>query len=228
MTPNADTVAPRTRTRPLAIDLCCGGGGAAMGLHRAGFSVVGIDIEKQPHYPFPFIQIDVKTLTPEWVGSFDFVWASPPCQAFTRNARQKGTAHKHENLIPPVRALLDAAGLPYVMENVPDAPLRKDLLLCGSMFDLRLVRHRIFEVSGFVVAQPEHAEHRPDYITVTGHAGGSSKRDGGEHFGNTAEWREAMGIDWMPGSRLVEAVPPAYSEHIGLQLIDGSGCASAS
>lgn len=206
--------APRTR-RPLAIDLCCGGGGSAMGLHRAGFSVVGIDVEKQPHYPYPFIQIDVRTLTPEWVGSFDFVWASPPCQAFTRHARQKGTAHRHENLIPWARTLLDAAGLPYVIENVPDAPLRKDLLLCGSMFGLKLVRHRIFETSGFTVPQPGHGGHHPDYVTVTGHPGGSSRRDGGTHFGNTGQWREAMGIDWLPASRLKEAIPPAYSEHIG-------------
>jgi DNA (cytosine-5)-methyltransferase 1 len=201
--------------RPLAIDLFCCGGGASMGLYRAGFSVVGIDIEKQPHYPFPFIQADVTTLTSEWVSSFDFVWASPPCQSFTRHAKQKGTAQNHPNLIPETRALLDAAGLPYVMENVPDAPLRTDLMLCGSMFGLKVVRHRIFETCRFLVNQPAHGEHHPEYVTVTGHPGGSSKRDGGTHFGNTEQWREAMGIDWLPASRLAEAIPPAYSEHIG-------------
>jgi DNA (cytosine-5)-methyltransferase 1 len=211
----ADTVVSRRRNKPLALDLFCCGGGAGMGLHLAGFSVVGIDIEPQPHYPFPFIQADVNDLTAEWVGSFDFVWASPPCQRYTRNARQKGTAETHPDLVTPTRWLLQRAGLPFVIENVPDAPLRQDLLLCGSMFGLKLVRHRVFETHGFTVAQPDHGEHHPEYVTVTGNPGGSSKRDGGQHFGNTAAWREAMGIDWLPASRLKEAIPPAYSEHIG-------------
>lgn len=215
----ADYVAPKRSKRPLAIDLFCCGGGASMGLQRAGFSVIGIDIEKQPHYPFPFIQADVTTLSPEWLSSFDFVWASPPCQSFTNHARQKGTADNHPNLIPPTRALLDASGLPYIMENVPAAPLRNDLMLCGSMFGLKLVRHRIFETQGFSVPQPEHGEHHPEYVTVTGNPGGSSKRDGGQHFGSTEQWREAMGIDWLPASRLKEAIPPAYSEHIGLAAL---------
>ena len=186
-----------------------------MGLYRAGFNVVGVDIEKQPHYPFPFMQADVLGLDPEWVSAFDAVWASPPCQSYTRNAKQKGTAGNWPDLVAPTRELLDATGLPYAIENVPDAPLRPDLTLCGSMFGLRLVRHRIFEVKGFVVEQPEHGEHHPEYVMVTGHPGGSSKRDGGAHFGNTEAWREAMGIDWLPASKLKEAVPPAYSEHIG-------------
>lgn len=190
-----------------------------MGLYRAGFNVVGVDIEKQPHYPFPFLQADVLTLDPDWLASFDAVWASPPCQAFTRHAVQKGTADKHPDLIEPTRSLLDTLDLPYCIENVETAPLRPDLMLCGSMFGLKLVRHRVFEVSSFVVAQPEHGEHHPDYITVTGHAGGSSKRDGGTHFGNTEQWKEAMGIDWLPGSKIKEAVPPAYSEHIGQAMV---------
>jgi DNA (cytosine-5)-methyltransferase 1 len=201
--------------RPFLVDLYCCGGGAGMGLHRAGFNVVGVDKEKQPHYPFPFLQADVLELDVEWLASFDAIWASPPCQAHTRNARQKGTAHLHPDLIAGTRELLEQTGRPWCMENVADAPLRADLMLCGSMFGLRIVRHRIFEVSGFEVEQPEHGQHHPDYITVTGHPGGSSKRDGGRHFGGADEWREVMGIDWLPASKVKEAVPPAYSEFIG-------------
>lgn len=204
--------------RPWILDLFCCGGGAAMGLSRAGFNVVGVDIEKQPHYPFPFLQADVTMLDPEWLSGFDAVWASPPCQRYTRNAKQKGTSEDHPDLVAPTRNILDSLGVPYAIENVPEAPLRADLLLCGSMFGLKVVRHRIFE-SNVAMEQPEHGEHHPDYITVTGHTGGSSTRDGGQHFGNIAAWREAMGIDWLPASKLKEAIPPAYSEHIGRALV---------
>lgn len=204
--------------RPWIADLFCCGGGAAMGLHRAGFNVVGVDIEPQPHYPFPFLQADVIGLDLDWFRGFDAVWASPPCQRYTKNARQKGTADSHADLVAPTRELLDATGLPYVIENVPEAPLRADLLLCGSMFDLRVVRHRIFE-SNVYLSQPAHGQHHPDYITVTGHTGGSSTRDGGRHFGNADTWREVMGIDWLPASKVKEAIPPAYSEHIAQNLL---------
>lgn len=203
--------------RPLALDLYCCGGGASMGLYRAGFNVLGVDKELQPHYPFPFLWEDVRDLSPSWISSFDVVWASPPCQRYTKNAKQAGTADSHPDLVGPTRDLLVAAGRPWVIENVLEAQhdLRRDLLLCGAMFDLRLVRHRIFECEGFTVAQPEHVPHRPDYVTVTGHPGGSSTRDGGIHFGTADQWREAMGIDWLPASKLREAVPPAYAEYIG-------------
>lgn len=198
-----------------ALDLFCCGGGASQGLRNAGFDVTGVDIAPQPHYPFPFIHLDVLVLNPAWIATFDFVWASPPCQRYTANARQKRTSQNHPDLVGPVRGMLLKTGVPFVIENVPAAPLRVDLLLCGSMFGLRLVRHRIFEIHGFAVYQPEHREHDPDYITVTGHPGGSSRRDGGRHFGSTAAWREALGIDWLPANRLREAIPPAYAELIG-------------
>jgi DNA (cytosine-5)-methyltransferase 1 len=187
-----------------------------MGYARAGFQVVGVDIEPQPHYPFPFLQADFLTLDPEWLASFDVIHTSTPCQRHTKGAARWGTSGSHPDLIGPTRDLLDAVGLPYIIENVPEAPLRADLTLCGSMFGLRLVRHRTFELSGFTVPQPPEGTHAADYITVTGHAGGTSTRDGGEHFGTTDEWKEAMGIDWLPGSKMKEAIPPAYSEHIGL------------
>jgi DNA (cytosine-5)-methyltransferase 1 len=207
--------------RPTALDMFCCGGGASEGLRRVGFDVVGIDIDPQPHYPFPFICADVLTLDPTWISTFDFVWASPPCQRYTANAKQKGTSEQHPDLIEPTRQLLLSAGVPFVIENIPAAPLRNDLMLCGSMFNLRLVRHRIFECHGFSVKQPEHGTHDPNYITVTGHPGGSSRRDGSTHFGSTAEWREAMGIDWLPGNKLREAIPPVYAEYIGKGFIGG-------
>lgn len=95
-----------------------------MGLSRAGFNVVGVDIDKQPHYPFPFLQADVLTLDPEWIGSFDAVWASPPCQSYTRNAKQKGTAQSHPDLVQQTRDLLDATDLPYCIVRTPNHPAR--------------------------------------------------------------------------------------------------------
>lgn len=181
------------RRRPSALGLFCGGGGACEGLRRAGFAVTGVDIAPQRHYPFPFVRADVLSLDPTWLEGFDLVWASPPCQRFTRYAHQARTAQDHPDLIDPTRALLAAAEVPSVIENVPESPLRVDLTLCGAMFDLRLVRHRVFELSGFKVDQPAHVPHRPDYVMVTGETGGSSRRDGGAHFGLVADWREAMG-----------------------------------
>lgn len=205
--------------RPWMLDLCCCAGGASRGLYESGFNLVGVDKDPQPHYPYPFIQADVLTLDPEWIASsFVAVWASPPCQRYTQMAKQKGTSDQHPDLVGPVRDLLDLTGLPYVIENVPQAPVRPDLVLCGAMFGLKVVRHRHFELSGFVVPQPAHVGHAEDYITVTGHPGGSSKRDGSAHFGNTAQWKAAMGIDWMPADKIREAIPPAYSRHIGKAL----------
>lgn len=189
-----------------------------MGLSQAGFEVTGIDIGKQPHYPFEFLQADVLELDMDFIKGFDAIWASPPCQRFTAGAKQMGTSENHPDLVAPTRDLLEDSGLTYVIENVPAAPLRKDLMLCGSMFNLRLVRHRIFE-SNVPLTQPEHGKHHPEYITIYGNAGGSSKKQGSTHYGNTDTWREVMGIDWLPGSRLKEAIPPIYAYHIGKDLI---------
>lgn len=138
-------------SRPLALDLFCKAGGVSMGLHRAGFDVIGVDIEKQKNYPFAFVQADA--LNPPFdLARFDFIWASPPCQAHT-SLRKMWNARQHEDRIPETRALLEASGVPWVMENVPGAPLRSIIMLCGTMFDLmtpcraELRRHRYFECS---------------------------------------------------------------------------------
>ena len=204
--------------KPRLLDLFCGAGGAGMGYHRAGFEVVGVDLNPQPHYPFEFHQADAIRYAAEHWREFDAVHASPPCQAHSRASSRWDRAHL--DLIPATRGFLEVAGLPYVIENVPGAPLRADFSLCGCMFDLPgLRRERWFETSwsGVVMRPPCH--HTGRTITVAGHPGGSSTRDGDSGFGSKAEWQRAMGIDWMTADELAQAIPPAYTEHIGRQLI---------
>lgn len=200
-----------------ALDLFCCAGGAGTGLHRAGFEVVGVDIKMQPRYPFEFHQGDALAFP---VDGFDFIWASPPCQKFCRLNTREDLSH-YPDLIEPVRAKLLAAGVPFVIENVPEAPVRKDLMLCGGMFGLRSYRHRHFECS-FPIAQPDHPKH-----TVRVNRRGENRR---EHWANggfmtitgdvgTYCGPGAMGIDWMSGNEMSEAIPPAYSEFIGRAAI---------
>lgn len=199
--------------RPKALDLCCCAGGASMGLWRAGFDVVGVDIKPQPRYPFMFLQADA--LDVRFQG-FDFIWASPPCQQFCALNTREDLSH-YPDIVDPIRQRLLASGKPFVIENVPGAPIRKDLILCGAMFGLRSYRHRHFE-SNFPIEQPAHPKHvvrvnrrgenrrehwaNGGFITITG--------DVGTYCGP-----EAMGIDWMSGAEMSEAIPPAYAEHIG-------------
>lgn len=152
-------------SRPVLLDLFCKAGGASMGYHRAGFEVVGVDIEPQRHYPFQFIQADALEYLAECGHCYDAIAASPPCQSDTILAslhRSKGTAYdeKHKSLTAPVRDLLIASGKPYVIEGVVGAPLIEPILLCGSMFGLQtkcgaqLRRHRLFETNWFCMAPP--------------------------------------------------------------------------
>ena len=140
--------------RPRALDLFCCAGGAGMGLHRAGFDVVGVDIYPQPRDPFEFRRADAMTFP---LDGFDFIWASPPCQQFCA-LRTREDLSGYPDLIDPIRQRLVATGKPFVIENVPGAPVRKDLILCGNMFGLRSYRHRHFECS-FPVEQPTHPKH---------------------------------------------------------------------
>lgn len=210
--------------RPKALDLFCCAGGASMGLHQAGFDVVGVDMEAQPRYPFPFIQADAVTLP---IRGFDFVWASPPCQRFSDLGHRNGNAMDWPDLIEPIRSILERCGALYVIENVERAPLNNPFMLCGTMFPgLRVLRHRIFETN-FPVVTPKHGAH-PKVHTF-------DKRK--SHFGKTDEMTDfvqvtgggnctlraasdAMGIDWMTKSEINEAVPPAYAEYIGRAAIE--------
>jgi DNA (cytosine-5)-methyltransferase 1 len=215
--------APR---RPRLLDLFCCAGGAGAGYNMAGFEVVGVDNKPQRNYPFEFIERDALTLDPEFIASFDAIHASPPCQSYSDLAKRNGNGHEWPRLIEPVREILINSGLPYVIENVEGAPLIEPVVLCGTMFPgLRVLRHRLFEAN-FEIALPPHPKH-PKVHTF-------DKRK--SHFGKTDEWedfvqvtgggncslaaaKEAMGIDWMSKGEINEAIPPAYTEYIGRELL---------
>lgn len=160
------------------------------------------------------------------LDGFDVIHASPPCQRYSNGAKKWGTSESHPDLIAPTRKMLEASGKPYVIENIEAAfaQLIDPIMLCGTMFDLGVFRHRLFESPWLhEECQLFHFRHvgrigDGKYHTVTGHAGGSSKRDGWKG-GSTADWRVAMGIDWMSGNEMAEAIPPAYTEWIGNQIL---------
>ncbi len=209
-------------TRPRLLDLFCGAGGAAMGYHRAGFDVVGVDIKHQPRYPFEFVQGDALDFLREHGGEFDAIHASPPCQRFTA-LRTMPHAKEHPDLVAPTRELLVATGKPYVIENVPGAPLLNPVILCGTAFGLnangrQLRRHRLFETN-VEVGLVSPCNHKPGTVGVYGHSGGHSSRDS-TLLSSAAERREAMGIDWMTNAELSQAIPPAYTEFIGRRLME--------
>jgi len=203
-----------------ALDLFCKAGGAGMGLHRAGFEVIGVDHEPQPRYPFKFVQGDA--LAPPFdLRQFDFIWASPPCQHFSLATRcRPGAKDKHPDLIEPTRKMLMASGAEWCMENVPGAPLRPDLILTGEMFGLNTYRKRKFEMSFFMLAprpgRPFGPESVPGTFTIAGHTGNSSlkTRKAGVNRGTKQDWQKAMEIDWMSVAEMANAVPPAYAEYI--------------
>ena len=211
--------------RPLILDAFCGVGGAARGYLLAGFDVVGVDIEPQPDYcGDDFHHADALDFIAEHWRMFDAIHASPPCQASTALTKGTNKGRTYVQLIPETRRLLRATGLPTVMENVQGSDLRRDLTLCGEQFGLGVIRHRYFEVDGFTAVAPTHRPHRGrvrgwrhgvyhdgPYVAVYGDGGGK---------GTTAEWQDAMGMHWTEDRQAIaEAIPPAYAEHIGLQLM---------
>lgn len=202
-------------TPPLAIDAFCCAGGSGMGWRRAGFRVIGVDVAPQPRYPFEFIQGDVFEVVPLLLRTHRaaLLTGSPPCRdhtALTHVAGLDGSAW----MLPAFRDMCKESGLPYVIENVPGAPMRTDVVLCGGMFGLRTYRHRWFETS-LPLWAPEHAEHvapqaklgRPvadhEFIQVAG------------NFSGTDIARQAMGIDWMVRDELSQAIPPVYTTYLG-------------
>lgn len=203
--------------KPALLDLFSGAGGAARGYQLAGFCVLGVDNRPQPHYVgCQFHQADALTFP---LDGFDAIHASPPCQGYSWSTR-KGREDRWPLLISDVRRELDATGLPWVIENVPNArrDMREPVLLCGTMFGLGVIKHRLFESTVDLWPQPGHPRCQGAIasgaaVTVAGH-GGDSK-----DF-RLSRWREAMGIDWMRDRHdLAEAIPPAYTEHIGRQLL---------
>lgn len=206
--------------KPRLLDLFCGAGGAAMGYHRAGFEVVGADIKPQPRYPFEFHQADALGVlngesmngTMGYVAAdFDAIHASPPCQAFTTARVIHG--REHPDLLTPTRELLKRTGLPWVIENVPGAPMRPDLKLCGCQFpELRsengmLARERWFEFHEPTYAMRAKCWHPDPIISVFGH--------GGHVYHGVEDWRAVMDIDWMTRDELAQAIPPPMTEYVG-------------
>ena len=207
------------------LDLFCGAGGCSVGYARAGFEVVGVDVEPQPSYPHRFKHGNaMEALDLFAIGAFDAIHASPPCQAYSTITGEG--RDEHPDLVANTRAMLQEIeaefGTPWIIENVVGAPLENPIMLCGSSFGLPLRRHRLFECSFDVMAPPcahgqqekrfdiyEHGKWRKSAApAIYGSGGGKA----GEH------WGEAMGIDWMTRDEMAQAIPPAYTEHIGSYL----------
>ena len=209
------------------LDLFCGAGGAGMGYHLAGFEVVGVDINPQPDYPFEFHQDDATTFP---LDGFDLIHASPPCQRYSRSTKNHAL---HPDLIGVMRQRL--AGRCYVMENVEGAPLRRDVVLCGSMFGLMVQRHRIFEIEPMPLCWPvmqcRHewgADPKAPY-QVTGHADGSGWGARHKKYRDLAHAQELMQMPWVTTCRgITESIPPAYTRWIGEQFLSTANTQSRS
>ena len=204
-------------------DLYCKAGGASKGYADAGFDVVGIDIKKQKRYPYEFIQADCLEILQdmEYLRTFDVIAASPPCQTHSRTKHLRNAQGKSTDkidLIPQTRSALIESGVPYVIENVPGAPLIKPVQFCGSSFGLKVRRHRLFESSIEIVGSVCNHKEQGKPVGIYG-----SMRDEIPQGGHTAKTieqaREAMGIEWMIWGELVEAIPPRYTYEIGKQLL---------
>lgn len=220
--------------RPRLLDLFCGAGGCSVGYARTGFDVTGVDIEPHSDYPFEFWQVDaLDVLTRFDPLRFDAIHASPPCQASTtmsnRYRGKGGPTDDHVNLIPAVRDLLDGTGLPYVIENVcgARADMRAPITLTGGMFGLRVERPRLFESNLPLTAPP--ARKAVDPLGIYGKRQGPdgrrlwTRKDGSilRAPRTLQEAQEAMGVGWMTvWEDITESIPPAYTEHIGAQLLD--------
>ena len=203
------------------LDLFCKAGGAGVGYNRAGFDVTGVDIEPQKRYPFEFVQDDALDYVAENGHLYDLIHASPPCQAYTKLVKGLYKDREYPDLVEATRRALKATGLPYVIENVPGAPLENPLMLCGTMFGLLTIRHRLFETNPVIWWPPFSCAHvrktakqgrkpnrETEYITVTG------------CFSDAEFGRVAMGIDWMVRAELTQAVPPAFTQWIGEQMMN--------
>ena len=214
------------------LDLFCGAGGCSVGYRRAGFAeIVGVDLHPQPNYPFEFVRADALEYLREHGREFDAVHASPPCQRYTVGRHIHGSGDRHPDLVGPCREGLDEVGVPWVMENVPGSPLN-GAMLCGTMFGLSVRRHRVFDASFMLFSPGCPCRHRvTDYgvyagrVTRLGTRGVAYTASSGRtHYRPESAEKEhaaeAMGIDWMTLKELCQAIPPAYTEFVGRQLLD--------
>lgn len=209
--------------KPRMAGLFCCAGGADVGYARAGFDVTGVDIDPQPNYPGTFVQMDAFEFVARHGHEFDVFSASPMCRdhtPLTSVAGVRGTGWQ----VAAIRRVLEETGKPFVIENVMSAPLRKDIsiVVCGDNLGLRTVRHRRFEPGGGLsLKQPPHRPHRAPTAT-------SRRRERwaqGWHVSITGDvgvyvGPDAMGIDWMTGNELSQAIPPAYTELVGRQILE--------
>lgn len=209
-------------SKPRLLDLFCGAGGATRGYQDAGFYVVGVDIEGQPNYCGDrFVRADALRPLHQWLclSDFDLIHASPPCQAYSASTVM-WRDRVYPNLVPPTRSMLATSGVPYVIENVPGAPLGYSITLCGSTMGLpRIRRHRHFETSWPMMSPGCNHSLLREPLSVTGHGEhGSGVKNRTLPYGLEAR-KEAMGIDWMTRDELSEAIPPAYTQFIGEQFL---------
>lgn len=186
------------------LDLYSGAGGAAVGYARAGFEVVGVDHVMQPRYPFEHHVADALEFLAAHGHEYDAIHASPPCQAYANVTAWRGAHVDHPDLLAATRDALVANGRPWVIENVPEAPLRRDFLLCGSQFGLRVRRHRAFETSPRLYSLMSPCHHR-GLLPF-------------EHKGERA-YADALGCEWMTKLEARQAIPPAYTQHVGEWLM---------
>jgi C-5 cytosine-specific DNA methylase len=193
--------------KPRLLDLFCGAGGAAVGYSRAGFEIVGVDIEPQPNYPFEFWQGDALLTLSEypWEGRWDAIHASPPCQGYANVTLWRGDQEEHPRLIEPTRELLKQTGLPYVLENVRTEALENPIMLCGSQLGLPIRRHRYFETNWDGFALMPSCQHHPSHLAF-------------EHKGERA-YADAMGCGWMTSLEAREAIPPMFTAFLGARLM---------
>lgn len=195
---------------PRLLDLFCGAGGAARGYQRAGFYVVGVDVHPQPHYCGDELHQDdaldvlADLVTGDWLESFDAIHASPPCQHYANVTQWRGNQADHPDLIPETRRQLLAWGGPFIIENVRTNALESPFVLCGSMFGLRVIRHRYFESNAIPFS----------LMPTCNHTGAMAF----EHKHERA-YADAMGCDWMSAVEARQAIPPAYTEWIGARLM---------
>lgn len=220
--------------RPRLLDLFCGAGGCAVGYHRAGFDVVGVDVKFQKNYPFEFHQGDALEFVAEHGREFDAIHASPPCQAHVKGLAAvnalRGRRPRHADMIPETRLAIEIFGVPCVIENVEGSPLKPAIRLCGTYFGLPIRRHRLFESNVMLFGVDcRHKRFREKrYYSSYGQIRGNPPRMTSavvQVFGNPSnaaksEWGPALGIDWMDWRELAQAIPPAYTEFVGRQLIE--------
>lgn len=189
------------------LDLYCGVGGASRGYVDAGHTVTGIDIVAQPNYPYPIIKCDAIEYLLAHGHEYDVIHSSPPCQAHTPLTAGRPNRDRYPDLIPATRGALNYVGVPWIMENVPGAIMRRDLVLCGAYFSLPIARHRYFELGLMSVAQPPHMTHHEELVSVYGSGGG--------YKGSVEDWRRAMGLPHaVTRHELANAIPPVYTRYI--------------